>query len=146
MSLYERIKELSEKANFGRLACGYYQPTAAFKAVEQHVAVYDEVDMALMVLTGPDHSPSSDNWAELIVELVNSLPSVLSALKGQEWLPIESCPRDGSSFDAWSEHGYRCTDVCWHPYREAFWSVGHPVDDVLTHWRPLPPTPEGVAL
>jgi hypothetical protein len=66
------------------------------------------------------------------------------------WQGIESAPKDGSEFDAWSAHGERWTNVWWSKQRgdwvhwgdTGFDSNGEVrVDARLTHWMPPPPPP-----
>lgn len=77
-----------------------------------------------------------------------------------EWMDIETAPRDGTEFDAWTEGGYRLTDVKWGS--DDYWSGApcflvyrrdndEPHRDMwqdaeewtrLTHWMPLPNPPE----
>ena len=75
------------------------------------------------------------------------------------WQPIETAPKDGTEFDAWTESGYRLTDVKWgpddwdgspcflvcrrdddEPFRDRWQDAEEWTK--LTHWRPLPETPK----
>ncbi|WP_373318459.1 DUF551 domain-containing protein [Laribacter hongkongensis] len=71
-----------------------------------------------------------------------------------EWQPIETAPKDGTEFDAWSKFGGRVPNVFWgNPTSsrttskcfcvyEYEWHVVPVLDNTLTHWMPLPAPPK----
>lgn len=78
-----------------------------------------------------------------------------AAPDANDWLPIESAPKDGTSILAWGPraHGGKgggcaiAEFVRW-PDGTAFWELGHSSTKIfasgspLTHWQPLPNPPE----
>ena len=78
-------------------------------------------------------------------------PPALEPVKASPWRPIETAPKDGSKIDLWAKFeksGWRrVPDAHWN---EAIgdWQLGnfnaadYMVRPEITHWMPLPPTPE----
>jgi hypothetical protein len=65
-----------------------------------------------------------------------------------EWRPIETAPRDGSTFLAWKkghiiETYFDPEDEIWRAWSDevAIYLNAYPLQDVGTHWMPLPIAP-----
>ena len=61
-----------------------------------------------------------------------------------DWQPIETAPKDGSSFLAWV--GNWMTVAHWHRHQQCLATNGptyerYPADEMPTHWMPLPNPP-----
>ena len=122
----------------------------------------EEIDIALLEKlyeydagTMRGEHPSSGIFAEAIHERCGLL---LRALKqrearvreleaAQEWQPIETAPKDGTS--VLISNGVSVGEAHYEEYAEGwFWAGGHSTDAVdykvwtPTHWRPLPPPPK----
>ncbi|NOG70495.1 hypothetical protein [Roseicella sp. DB1501] len=74
----------------------------------------------------------------------------IEAQPAGEWMPIDTAPKDGSRFDAWSVNKERHADVKWSARKNCFleWAVGDfdtcewvRVQYSLTHWMPVPQPP-----
>jgi hypothetical protein len=83
-------------------------------------------------------SGANDSVARTI--LLNRITAALAEKDGG-WMPIETAPRDGSEFLAYTAaaHGLPpFVSLCkWHP------DAGFCTDELrnVTHWQPLPPLP-----
>lgn len=88
--------------------------------------------------------------AEQMSKQLDVLRAALAALPPSSgWEPIETAPRDGTRVDLW-HRGYRVPDAAFYTVRKhgqrdvlAWWDRHGTEyqDDVLSHWRPLPPPP-----
>ena len=79
-------------------------------------------------------------------EILDSIASIVAAAPsaGSGWMPIETAPKDGSSFLGVS--GHWIITMHWHRIQQCFASCGPsyeriPADEQPTHWQPLPPPP-----
>jgi hypothetical protein len=92
--------------------------------------------------------------AELIVSLHNAWPALKQALLGaqaqeervKEWQPIESAPKDGTSFLSCNMNQGAFMAVAWwsSAYKYFVRSGGHHLYQ-FTHWMPLPESPDALA-
>jgi hypothetical protein len=72
--------------------------------------------------------------------------------RAQNWLPIETAPKDGTHIDVWHKSGFRVSDVTYidnkthsHavPEFKAFANSNSMYGiNSLTHWMPLPTPPK----
>jgi len=101
---------------------------------------------------GHGYAPSPDAAkAEVEAHHKACIRSALEPVKASPWQPIETAPKDGSKIDLWAKFeksGWRrVPDAHWN---EAIgdWQLGnfnaadYMVRPEITHWMPLPPTPE----
>ena len=68
---------------------------------------------------------------------------ILARPDAVQWQPIETCPKDGSSFLAWKAGRFNCVDhVVW--YAGTVLQPSNEQRDAITHWMPLPTRPDEV--
>jgi Protein of unknown function (DUF551) len=92
---------------------------------------------------------AAPSWPREIVAEAAALAAAPAEEDG--WRPIETAPKDGTWILGWSKCGAveDCIQVwrCYYEFHEGwFWQNAADTSDLdhqPTHWRPLPPAPEG---
>jgi hypothetical protein len=86
---------------------------------------------------------NAEGWEEYVRDLYLAM----RAVEPDGWQPIETAPKDGTDVLVWADGGQYV--AAWCQYFTAFKiapTAEYDNDPYVsaTHWRPLPPSPEGV--
>lgn len=98
---------------------------------------YDHID------GGERRRAFEQHVAGLMLGVVDHLPAIIAALRAQEWMPIETAPRDGTKVLLWPGYlmGGDPMTGWWARLARKWVAAGEPFDSQPTHWRPLPTPP-----
>lgn len=111
---------------------------AGYQAAQQ-AAASDRAELVGMldqILIDAERDPEiSDVLGMGRMESIANLVAKHGGWGMSDWQPIETYPKDGTSFLVWSKN---CTDlsIAWHD------EEGEPLERFYTHWHPLPPPPK----
>lgn len=89
------------------------------------------------------HIKGGENYSK---RMQAALSTQAELLKACEWQPIETAPKDGTMFVAWSKRDGMMNMVFYSQSSSETWSLGGRIKNPEpTHWAPLPkpPTAQG---